>query len=290
MDLEKEYWNVQLKKYDDLKYNPEIKYESWQPARWSSNKSAIELISKYVENIESSIEIGAGSGAFSLELYRKYKNKVFEIDRSEVACKYGKKIAQDMNIPVIYNKGDLFKIKESNIADIVLSLGVIEHYNDKLQKEFIKKCIQLTKNYILIAIPNQESSIFKNYVNWSNKNGNIYQEKHENLSLDKLMIKMEEEGLNILYADGFQVFLSEGKFWNEMNLEKEPIIQKLKRNIQKINNDIGKLFPNYDFKFDDINMMAEIECNLEREERMQNSFMSFVLASVKKEQNDRKNY
>ena len=65
-----------------------------------------------------------------------------------------------------------FKSKEK--YDLVLSLGVIEHFQDKKRKEFLKTCMNLSNKYILIAIPNQNSTVFKSYVSWSNRNNNNY--------------------------------------------------------------------------------------------------------------------
>ncbi len=280
MDLERNYWKTQLDIYNKLEYDKDKKYESWQPARWSANKSAIKLIDQYIkEDITSSIEIGAGSGAFSLELYRKYKNKIIEVDRSDIAHEYGIQIAKDMNIPIDYYIKDFFNITEKNIADIVVSLGVIEHYTDEEQINFIKKCKQLTNKYIFIAIPNQESEIFKNYVRWSNRNNNIYEEKHEELNINSLILKMEKQGLKVLCSDGFQVFLSEGRFWGEIDLKQTTIIKKLKNSLIQKNNEKGNKFPFCDFKYDDIQVLADVEFELTRSERINNSFMSFVLAS-----------
>ena len=184
-----------------------------------------------------------------------------------------------MSIPVEYHIKNFFDIEKENIADIVLSLGVIEHYNDVEQVMFIEKCKQLTNKYIFIAIPNQESKIFKNYVNWSNKNNNVYEEEHKVLDLNELIEKMKKQNLKILYSDGFQIFLSEGKFWVDSNLEEEEIIKKLKKELKEKSSKIGNQFPSYNFKYDDIKLMADIEYGLTRIERINNSFMSFVLAS-----------
>ena len=37
MDIEKEYWNEQLRIYNSLTYAKDIKYYEWQPARWAGN-------------------------------------------------------------------------------------------------------------------------------------------------------------------------------------------------------------------------------------------------------------
>ena len=191
MDIEKEYWNEQLRIYNSLTYAKDIKYYEWQPARWAGNYSAINLIKKYLNDVKTTIEVGAGSAAFSIALHNKKNDlKLHAIDISPTATKYGRIISKDLNVSIEYICGNLFECVDK--YDLVLSLGVIEHFTSQQMDEFVEKCIELSNKYILIAIPNQESEIFKNYVSWSNKNSKEYEEKHnkfnnEDLRIDKKM-------------------------------------------------------------------------------------------------------
>ena len=86
MDREKEYWKEQLRIYNSLTYDNSIKYYEWQPARWAGNYSAINLMENYLNDVKSTIEVGAGSAAFSIALYNKKKNlQLHAMDISPIA-------------------------------------------------------------------------------------------------------------------------------------------------------------------------------------------------------------
>ena len=81
------------------------------------------------------------------------------MDISPIATEYGRMISKDLNVPIEYVCGNLFKCIDK--YDLVLSLGVIEHFSSQQMGEFVEKCIELSNKYILIAIPNQESEFSK---------------------------------------------------------------------------------------------------------------------------------
>lgn len=278
MDKEKEYWSEQLRIYNELKYASNVKYYEWQPARWAGNYSAISLMEKYIENIDSVIEIGAGSAAFSIALYNKHNNlNLSAIDISSVATKFGKKIAKDLKIPLKYTTCDLFEF--SGKYDLVLSLGVIEHFTKKDMDRFIDKCKEISNKYILIAIPNQKSQIFKNYVAWSNKNSKKYEEKHNKFDTDDLKRLLKKHKLKILIEDGFQLFLSEKVFLTEDTKNNLDLINLLKNKLMSQNSKIGLEFPNINFEAQDINDLVDVELSFNKDIRIKYSFMTFILAS-----------
>ena len=90
---EEDFWLNQLNQYKNLKFEPNKKYESWQPARWASNKAMLERIFKKVDsNIDSALELGAGSAALSLELSRTYNVDCSCVDLCINAQKYASTI------------------------------------------------------------------------------------------------------------------------------------------------------------------------------------------------------
>ena len=277
-DPEENYWNSQLEIYKKLPYINKYKYLSWQPARWSSNGAAVKRIFDNIKDIETVCEVGAGSMAFSFEMYRQNNNlKLTGVDRSLIAKEYAQKIAKDMNIPMNYYVQDLFDLNENNKYDIVLSLGVIEHYKKEEQIKFINKCKNLSKKYILIAIPNQDSIIFKSYVNWSSKNNNNYEEEHEVLDIKKLKNLVEKCGLKAKIIDGFQIFLSESRFLDETFEKNKDYIKYLKNILTKGSTKLGEKFPHYNFKREDIKNMQNVEYCITSKERLELSFMTYIL-------------
>lgn len=281
MDKEKEYWNEQLQIYNNLKYNNNnTKYYEWQPARWAGNYSAISLMEKYIKNINTVIEVGAGSAAFSIALYNKYNYlNLSAVDISPVATKFGKIIAKDLKIPLKYTTCDLFEF--SGKYDLVLSLGVIEHFTKIKMDKFIEKCKELSNKYILIAIPNQKSQIFKNYVTWSNKNSKKYEEKHNKFNINDLRFLLKKHNLKILIEDGFQLFLSEKNFLTEDTKNNLDLIKLLKSKLLSQNFQLGLEFPNINFEAKDIKDLVDIELNINKDIRKKYSFMTFILVSKK---------
>lgn len=275
MNKNDRFWRLQYDKYLALAYDSKNKYESWQPGRWASNRSVVKLLGKYFKDINKSLELGAGSAAFSLELHKQYGCKIAAVDMSLEAKKYAQLIAGDMGIPISYKHGNIFN--ETSRADLVMSLGVIEHYSHKKQVAFIRKCAELSNKYILIAIPNQESILFRSYIEWANQDNGEYEEEHKPMTVYELRDMMKQCGLNVVHIDGFQVFLSEKEFWNETNIQKIPLYIDMKKHIAEKNINWPD-FPIMNFSCDDIPQMVDIETKLGEKVRLKYGFMTYVLA------------
>lgn len=275
MNENDKFWRLQHDNYLVLPYDAKNRYEAWQPGRWAANRSVVKFLEKYFKSIKKTLELGAGSAAFSLELYKQYKCDIVCVDISKEAKKYAEKIAEDMKIPITYKLGDIFE--ETTKADVVLSLGVIEHYTPQKKLDFIKKCASLSNKYILIAIPNQQSLIFKNYCQWAKSKNSEYEEEHKPLTVYELKNIMEKSGLEVVHIGGFQVFLSEKDFWNNTNIESIPLYVELKKKIEEKNINWPD-FPVMNFSYDSIPLMVNLEENLEEQTRMEYGFMTYVLA------------
>lgn len=273
------FWDRQRNYYESLKYDSKTKYMSWQPAKWASNVAAAQRLFKDIGiNLDTTFELGAGSCAFSYCLHHVFNNCLKAIDLSQSAVEFGNQIGKDLNIDVDYTYGDFYNLKTDNCADMVLSIGVIEHFNDKEQDEFIKLCERLTRKYVLIAIPNQTSWIFTQYVDWSNKNNDKYEEKHEPLDINKLISKVENNNLKILYVDGFHTFLSEKKFWNEVDFSSYSLVEKQKELLTLEDKIRYDKFPYIDFHLNDIEHLSKVENLLSNKTRIEEGFMNYVLA------------
>lgn len=275
------YWLKKIEKYKSLAYAKEIKYQSWQPARWASNSAVIERINKYFSfKINESIELGAGSSSFSFVLNQIVNTKINSIDNDKSAFEFSSIISKDLNIDLNFKIADFFtNFHNHNTYDLVLSSGVVEHFNDNEINKFIEVNKTLSHRYIFIAIPNQESWIFSQYIKWVSKNSILYDDEHKALDINMLETKMRLFNLKILCVDGFHVFLSESKFWNEMNFDNYPFIFKLKQSL--ISKSIKySNFPKIDFTYEDISILKEIENELTTEERLKHGFMNFILAEI----------
>ena len=277
MMTNEEFWKYQHSIYQNLPYERSIRYESWQPGRWAANRSAILELLPRLGELRDICEVGAGSAAFGLELGRQTSCRINAVDLCPAAADYAAEIAHDMGIELNYTVGDLFSYEKK--SDLVLSLGVMEHFSPEMQEKFVCHCRDISKQYVLVAIPNQDSVIFRNYVAWSNRESRSYEEEHQPLTTDSLMKLIRQAGMKIVHADGFQVFLSERVFWNETPISRIPLYQELQCQFAK-GPDRWADFPCMDFAYEDIPRMVALERALKPEDRLRYGFMSYVLAEV----------
>lgn len=271
------FWEYQHQCYRKQPFPRSIRYESWQPGRWAANRSVIRILQPWLSHVRTVCEVGAGSAAFSIELGRQLGSEPRAVDLCPSAAAYATEIAQDMGIPLRYQVGDLFSYNEK--SDLVLSLGVIEHFSPKRQMDFLTQCKHLSNRYVLVAIPNQNSLIFRNYTSWSNRASKAYVEQHLPLTNDALAEQIRRTGMHVLHKDGFQVFLSERAFWNDAPADAIPLYAHLLNAISTLPGHWAG-FPQIDFTYEDIPYMEFLETSLTPEQRLQYGFMSYVLAQV----------
>jgi len=104
------------------------------------------------------MELGAGTGQLSFLLRRWYSNIFsYMIDSSESACKYIREYFADKNL----NEGQHYNISQFDIRelnddmsfDLVMSSGLIEHFQGEEQKKIVEKHKRLSKKYVVIIVP-----------------------------------------------------------------------------------------------------------------------------------------
>ena len=282
MKLKDDYWERQFAQYNSVEASPSLKYRTWQPARFAANKSALITIKSYLPSLpKSCMELGAGSAAFSFSLYEEFNcEDINAIDYSDSAKQFGQLAASHMNILLKYKCHDFFDKQIQQLKyDMVLSLGVIEHFGEVKRREFISVCAKFSNKYVLIAIPNQESLIFQSYVKWATKSNNQYKDQHEKYDLYNLLQDINENNYRVLHYDGFQCFLSESAFLNELQFDKK-ISSVLKEALYKVNPSLAERFPDVDFSVNDIDDMAKAEASLPVDFRLKYAFMNYVLFEV----------
>ena len=130
-----------------------------------SNLIVIETIKRI--NPNKIIEIGAGSGTDVIVLH-KLKFDITYSDFSEIALKKFK----DRNPNIKAVKCDICNMPfADNSFDLVFSLGLLEHFNEKDRKKAIKEMFRISKKYVLIDVPQKFSPrvIYKKILIFLNK-------------------------------------------------------------------------------------------------------------------------
>ena len=123
-------------------------YESFDWSSFKDSSSNFKIIAKLIpQDVNSIIDIGCGNGLITNELAKKYQ--VVGVDRSKSALEFvkGEKIAASCDsVPV-----------EDQSFDLVLSSELLEHLDSPTFDKTVKELKRISKKYILIGVPNQES-------------------------------------------------------------------------------------------------------------------------------------
>ena len=82
------------------------------------------------ENIKNIIEFGCGTGWLTNTISYHYKKNVHGVDFTKKAIKTAKSISNNLKVYPKYTCADIFDYEDSNIYDLVISLGVLHHTID----------------------------------------------------------------------------------------------------------------------------------------------------------------
>jgi len=136
-----------------MKNNNQIFDEIWKKnPKNIPHQIVINKITK-LKNIHDILEIGAGTGVDLIILKDKGYNVTFS-DYSQIAVNNFKKSTKA--IPAYQVDARNIKFKD-NSFDLVYSLGLLEFFNQKDQQRIISEMIRVSKQYVLIDVPQRYS-------------------------------------------------------------------------------------------------------------------------------------
>jgi hypothetical protein len=90
-------------------------------------------------------------------------------------------------------------------ADLVLSGGVIEHWDVDGQRRVLQTNIDLSNRWVLLTVPNLESPVFRSFVRWAKAVGRFYADEHYEISVPRLA---EDAACEVALMDGCRLFLT----------------------------------------------------------------------------------
>lgn len=162
---------------DELKYLTEYYNNYDEDRRLISKHGQIEFITtmkyinKYLEKGMRILEIGAGTGRYSLTLAKRgYQIDSLELIQQNIDI-LKSKIKRDYNIEVRQGNAIDLSYYEENTFDVTLVLGPLYHLFNEDKKKALSEAIRVTKKYgvIFVAYCMNEATI----VDWGFKRGNI---------------------------------------------------------------------------------------------------------------------
>ena len=109
------------------------------------------------------VELGCGS-ALAASLLARAGYRSTGLDIAVSALQFGVELAEELTTtPIAFICRDLFSsigdLKGS--ADVVFSLGVVEHYPYEEQVQILRQMVSISRRYVVTVVPNTQSPIFR---------------------------------------------------------------------------------------------------------------------------------
>ena len=205
-----------------------------------------KYIEKYLKEGDRILEVGAGTGAYSLY----YANKGYQVDAIELIQSnvdiMKSKIKSNMNIKAIQGNALDLSMYEDNTFDITLVLGPLYHLFKKDEEEkAIREAIRVTKpnGKIFIAFILFDLTMLA----WGFQAKNIYQEYGEDkqVSLDFKPNNKEELIFNMRYFDEVKALMNKFDVKKLCYVATDGIGRIMKGDIENMTEEEYQLYVNY---------------------------------------------
>ena len=205
-----------------------------------------KYIEKYLKPGDRILEVGAGTGVYSLY----YANKGYQVDALELVQAnidvLKTKIKDNMNINVIQGNALDLSMYADNTFDVTLVLGPLYHlFKNEEDEQAIREAIRVTKpnGKILIAFILFDISMLI----WGFQDKNIYNNYGENkqVSLDFKPNNKEELVFNVRYFDDVKKLISRFNVKQLGYVATDGVGRVMKETINNMTDEEYKLYVNY---------------------------------------------
>lgn len=189
--------------YDDVV----TKYPVVRTIRFQEQTILYSLFKRYFKAKDDILDVGAGTGYYSLGIAKNVRSLTALDPSKEMLFILKNKISKNniKNIHIIND--DFLKHKFNKKFDNVISIGVLEII--KAPKEFIEKCLNLTKDngVVIILVPNKSFwfGIYKFLFKLQNVKPNCYSEDQIKDWFKDYNVKTYETGLKLRFTKGLSL-------------------------------------------------------------------------------------
>lgn len=156
------YWAREHALYETFCSSDNYTYEHFLPGRAYTYRCLAEIVtSLQVDSNVSVLDVGCGSALLSRFLNCSGRQYV-GADVSMTALHFARRIASDGGIrfaPVLA-AGKKLPFRSGSFG-LSVSLGLLEHFDIPAQHELVEEAARVTGSYIVIAVPNTNSPIFR---------------------------------------------------------------------------------------------------------------------------------
>ena len=205
-----------------------------------------KYIDKYIKPGDKILEVGAGTGRYSLHYASKgYEVEAVELTKSNIE-EFKKNIDENMNVSVHEGNALDLSMYKDNLFDITLVLGPIYHlFSMEEKKKAIEEAIRVTKPHGKIFIAYITNDIV--IITYGLKKGNLLKLKDvcdENYKVKEI----PEEIFSVNYIEEFENMMKKFpvKFLNEVGVD--GLSESLEEYINNLSDEEYEVWLDYHFK------------------------------------------
>ncbi|GHI09728.1 hypothetical protein AQI88_16565 [Streptomyces cellostaticus] len=276
------YWSDELNDFQDfLEHHPGEDYRGWQPAKWQSlltvrDRLLRECTGRSGGRLRTALELGCGSATLLLQLQAEGVGCV-GVDRDPMALELAQHAAKSLGAapPELLNGDfdDPHFVDGLEPADLVLHVGVIEHFDPAGQRAFLELSAAKSNRWILVAVPNEHGPVFRSFLSTVSREERVYEDDHEDISIPGLAAEL---GLRVAAVDGAHLFFGRAKYYNPGDPQLDALYGELRGRLTALDPRYAD-FPHRDFCAEDIDAMRAVEEQVDAETRARCGFLTYYL-------------
>jgi hypothetical protein len=272
------YWSTELADFRSyLSEHPGKDYRDWQPTKWQSLLTLRDRLLGLDGGVGSALELGCGSATLLTQL-RAAGVECVGVDRDEVALQLAVESAASLETPVPQLvRGDFDDsafVAGLAPADLVLHVGVIEHFDVEQQLAFLELSATKSKRWVLVAVPNEHGPVFRSFLRTVTAESRVYEDDHQHISVPSLA---SAAGLRLAAADGAHLFFGRAKYHNPGDPELDELYARLGSQLRQIDGERYRDFPARDFTSADVEALRTVEEAVPAEVRVRCGFLTYYL-------------
>lgn len=261
-----------------------LSYREWQPTKWASLDVLRDRVSEIARAschpIASALELGCGAATL-LYMLAAAGADCHGVDRDGTALELARQAHASMG-----PTSGRFVLERANFldpewsappADLVFSIGTIEHYFGRDQEEVLRRHAEFSQRWVLLAIPNMSSPLFEAFLQAMVEDGTVYHDEHYSIDVPDLV---RRAGFVLAASDGCHVFLSRARDRRFAGAELVSFESGL-RNRLALDSVRYAGFPAMDLAAADITALARVEQATPMADRIRFGFLLWYLIDTR---------
>lgn len=262
------YWESERGRFSQFRATfPGSDHRDWQPAKWQSLSRVRRTVLDHAEAaghpVHSALELGCGSATLLIQLALGGV-AVEGIDRDPDALAVAADSLASLTggeAPagrVSFRQDDFLRAGFSRRAraDLVLSIGVIEHFDQREQQRVLRLHGEASRRWVLIAVPNLDSPVFRTFLSARARQGALYEDAHQPIDVPELA---DACGYRLAVDDGCHLFLSHRSDRYEVDDELAAFDQRMREQLTRRDPRRFAEYPDIDLCRGDIETLAAVE-------------------------------